>query len=129
MPDPADGSQRADGGRHGDGGRHADDSRDAHDGRHAGAVPVSAGMPAVAKHQDSGREFFCRCCDKRVAGNVPAGWYRLNRRIVPGSLGSTWRWRSEMPMGLYCSIACFQPPRACPWCRESVQCPANRLGE
>jgi hypothetical protein len=98
-------SESVDGNRHADGGRNADG-----DG-HAGVTAVSVGMSMVggmpAKREDLVREFFCRHCDRRVTGNVPPGWYRLVRRILPGSLGPGWDRRQEMLMGFYCSIVCL----------------------
>jgi hypothetical protein len=62
------------------------------------------------------KEFFCRNCDRRVSGDIPAGWYRLARRIVRYSLQPppvdapkrAARRLPEMPMGLYCSISCLK---------------------
>jgi hypothetical protein len=66
---------------------------------------------ATTPSADLKKEIFCRVCDKRVIGSIPPGWYRLVRRIVPGSLGphlpANRQRQTEMPMGLYCSIHCL----------------------
>jgi hypothetical protein len=71
-----------------------------------------------AQQRPVAKEFFCRQCDRRANGDIPAGWYRLVRRIVPFSLQPPPEFKRpaqprsrrppEMPMGLYCSITCLK---------------------
>jgi hypothetical protein len=53
------------------------------------------------------REFFCRTCDRRASGAIPAGWWRLNRHVVRGSLPPPWERSHVQPFGLYCSLVCL----------------------
>ncbi|GAA1101701.1 hypothetical protein [Nocardiopsis composta] len=56
------------------------------------------------------RLWFCRSCGtKERTGELPLGWYRLERKTFQESEGrSPW-----LRLGLYCSIACIndQTPR------------------
>jgi len=77
--------------------------------------PVSASSPgrdAVAKP----KRLTCRECRAKTLWPA-AGWYSLDRRIIPGSVPPdvlseaerhTWARLNRQWMGLYCSMACLR---------------------
>jgi len=69
-------------------------------------APSPRPAPQPEKPPAPPREFFCRQCDRRASGAIPAGWYHLGRHVVKGSLPEPWHRLHTQPLGVYCSLVC-----------------------